>query len=171
MPWSSVHLYIPAATAGRAPRASQAAKHAAAHHLNACLLIICFAPAPCTVPVVLRELSPWRAILLPVRHDSRPVARESRLTPQHCQEVVERRNRHYRYRELLLQFLYRRPLSSSAFHTIECDQHCRRRSALGADKLDRFALCPAVGDNVVYDQDPPRKRRSDNDPAFAVVLG
>src|ERR1700687_3978366 len=45
MPWSSVHLYTPAATAGSAPKASHAAKHAAARHLNGCLLIICIASA------------------------------------------------------------------------------------------------------------------------------
>src|ERR1700686_1695997 len=171
MPWSSVHLYIPAATAGTAPRASHAAKHAAALHLNACLLIICIAPALAQFRLYSKELSPRRAVLLPVRHDRRPVASELRLTPQHCQEAPERRNRPHRYRKLLFQFLYRRPLSSSAFHAVECDQHCRRRSALGADKLDRFALCPAVGYDVVDDQDPPRKRRSDNYPAFAVILG
>src|SRR6266550_1846080 len=171
MPWSSVHLYIPAATAGSAPKPSHAAKHAAALHVNACLSIICIAPALAQFRCYSKELSRWRAVLLPVCHDSHPVARELRLTPQHCQEVVERRNRHHRYRELLLQFLYRRPLSSPAFHAVECDQHCRRRCALRSDKLDRFALRPAVGDDVVDDQDPPHKRRSDNDPAFAVILG
>src|ERR1700674_1945477 len=171
MPWSSVHLYTPAVVAESVPKASHAARHAVAPHLSGCSWMVFIAPASCPVPVVLGELSPRRAVLFPVRHDSRPVTRELRLTPQHCQEVVERRNRHHRYRKLLLQFLYRRPFSSSAFHAVECDQHCRRRSALGADKLDRFALCPAVGDDVVDDQDPPRKRRSDNDPAFAVILG
>src|SRR6185503_18270624 len=165
------HLYMPPAAAAvpgpqTRPRTAIALANPEADNRSPLSFTISLFPFP-----VIRATSRSGAILLAIRDHFAPLLRQVLARRQQSQQVVERRDRDDRDADFLFQLLHRGTLAAAAFHPVEGDQHASRGRAVGPDQLDRLALGPAVGNDVVDDQDPAFERSPDDRAALAVILG
>ena len=67
-----------------------------------------------------------RAVLRAVRRNCRRMLRQIAPPRDEHHHIVQRGNRHHGYAERFLHFSHRRPLTLSAFHPIERNQHAGR---------------------------------------------